>query len=69
MFMNYPDILTHNYSNPLAFDNQEDAKKYSIKQTEFLVGAVCTLLASKFYEIDDKLIMIKEIQKFHAKYY
>mmetsp|Transcript_11792 Transcript_11792/g.18100 ORF Transcript_11792/g.18100 Transcript_11792/m.18100 type:complete len:85 (-) Transcript_11792:1420-1674(-) len=42
--------------------------KYSLQQSEFLVGCVCVLLASKFYEIDDNLIMISEIQRFHCKF-
>jgi len=30
---------------------------------EYLMGATCVLLASKFYEIDDNLIMISDLQK------
>jgi hypothetical protein len=30
---------------------------------EYLMSATCVLLASKFYEIDDNLIMISDLQK------
>ena len=28
---------------------------------EYLMGATCVLLASKFYEIDDNLVMISDL--------
>ena len=34
-----------------------------------LIASACVLLASKFCEIDDNLIMIKEIQDFMKNYY
>ena len=34
-----------------------------MKSNKYLLAAACVLLASKFYEIDDNLIMINDIQK------
>jgi len=61
-----PSILTRRFDSDAL--EQVDNMKYSLQQSEFLVGCVCVLLASKFYEIDDNLIMISEIQRFHCKF-
>ena len=54
-----PTIFTDTYSDSKSFgDGQAE-----LVMDECLMGATCLLLASKFYEIDDNLIMISDLQK------
>jgi hypothetical protein len=41
----------------------EDEGRMKIKMDENLLAATCLLIASKFYEIDENLILVSDIQK------
>jgi hypothetical protein len=63
----YADILMENsnifttvYADKKQFNTSGRSK---MVMDEYLMGATCVLLASKFYEIDDNLIMIADLQK------
>jgi len=40
-----------------------------MQMNEFVLAGTCLLLASKFYEIDDNLIMMSEIASFMKIHY
>lgn len=57
----YANILLENDS---VFNKYyEDEGRMKIKMDENLLGATCLLIASKFYEIDENLILVSDIQK------
>ena len=59
--MENADVFTTAYADKAQFNTSGGRSK--MVMDEYLMGATCVLLASKFYEIDDNLIMIADLQK------
>ena len=53
------DVFVKEYQDSVYF--KDGLPK--LKMDEMLLAATCVILASKFYEIDDNLIMICDLQK------
>lgn len=56
--MEQADVFTQSYADKTQFIK---GRRANMVMDEYLMGATCVLLASKFYEIDDNLIMIADL--------
>jgi hypothetical protein len=61
ILMENGNVFTSTYADKTQFNKAGGSSK--MVMDEYLMGATCVLLASKFYEIDDNLIMISDLQK------
>lgn len=59
--LEFPDLFTKKFQDSIYFNFKEGLPDLKIDET--LLAATCVILASKFYEIDDNLIMICDLQK------
>ena len=55
ILVEFPSIFKEQFSDKNFFDEENMP---DLKMTDFNLAASCMLLASKFYEIDDKLILV-----------
>ena len=58
--MEKSDVFTLAYADNKQFSR---SGRSNMVMDEHLMAATCVLLASKFYEIDDNLVMISDLQK------
>ena len=58
LLMEQADVFTQSYADKTQFIK---GRRANMVMDEYLMGATCVLLASKFYEIDDNLIMIADL--------
>lgn len=57
--LTFSDLFTYKFQDKAYF---KDKHMLPLRMSNFLLASTCIIVASKFYEIDDRLIMSTDIQ-------